>query len=108
MSKKENKSKKIVLFLSTLKPGILEKKKEKYTAPNGKEYEGLQTNEAPTKYLCDKYQKDIVEILCIVTDEAEEIAWKYFKKSIKKNIPKKKIRKKVKITKIKYDIKQDF
>lgn len=75
---------KIVLFVSILQTGRAEKK---YSAPNGKKYTGLQTNEAPVQYLLEAHP-EISEIICVVTKEAQqaaerrENAWEQFQKTI--------------------------
>ena len=58
---------KIILFVSILRA---DSKEQSYSAPNGKTYTGLQTNEAPVQYLLETHP-DISEIICVVTKEAE-------------------------------------
>jgi len=70
---------KIVLFLSSLRSDASPKE---YSCPDGSRTCGLQTNEAPVKYLLQKYS-DISEILCIVTPEAKETAWEVFDKAVR-------------------------
>ncbi len=67
------KEKKIILFLSTLSKSAKEQLKtqaqvagDDYKCPDGETVQGLQTNEAPVKYLLKKYP-DVSEILCLVT-----------------------------------------
>ena len=45
-------SKKVILFLSELKEGA---KTAKYSCPDGSDVQGTQTNEAPVKYIINKY-----------------------------------------------------
>lgn len=79
-------SKKILLFLSKL----TREEEETYMCPGSDKREvfGVQSNEAPVKYLLGRYD-DISEILCVVTKEARECqgdvtksAWDQFTKSI--------------------------
>lgn len=70
-------SKKVILFLSELKEGA---KTAKYSCPDGSDVQGTQTNEAPVKYLINKYD-DIDEIICITT-KAADTALEHFKTSI--------------------------
>lgn len=84
---------KIILFVSILPESSGE---QSYSAPNGKQYCGRQTNEAPVKYLLDVHP-EISDILCIATEEAQteykneknsranrDNAWKYFCAKIEK------------------------
>ena len=85
---------KIILFVSILRA---DSKEQSYSAPNGKTYTGLQTNEAPVQYLLETHP-DISEIICVVTKEAEKEAyneagnklilanaWEQFRKTIIKS-----------------------
>ncbi len=54
-------SKKIVLFLSSLRSGA---EASEYLCPDGNRVSGVQTNEEPVLYLLRKHA-DIAEILCI-------------------------------------------
>lgn len=67
-------AKKIILFLSELRKNAEERA---YVCPDGSTVTGIQTNEAPVKYLLRTYP-DISEIICIVTPEAVETAWTGF------------------------------
>lgn len=80
---------KIILFVSILRSGNREKL---YMSPNGKQYMGLQTNEAPVQYLLENHP-DISKIICVVTEEAQsetynegkliqENAWEQFQKTV--------------------------
>lgn len=90
---------KILLFLSKkVRNDIYE-----YESPNGKKFSGSLTNEAPVKYLCDKYKGSITEIICIVTKEAEDTAWDEFKDMVRHEISKE-----IKVIKIKYNLKKNF
>lgn len=71
-------AKKIVLFLSDFRPDASEKT---YICPGGQTVTGLQTNEAPVKYLLQEHP-DIREILCIVTPGAMRTAWDIFAREI--------------------------
>lgn len=91
---------KILLYLSQLSKTA---RKQNYECPDGEPIEGLQSNEAPVKYLLRKYN-DISEIVCIVTKEARQTAtdaiasaWDYFCKQINQTAPQ------VKITEIPYN-----
>ena len=76
-------AKKIILFLSQLHPGA---KEQIYRCPDGSEVWGTQTNEAPVRFLLRAYP-DITEILCIVTQEAEETAWAGFQDTVAREAP---------------------
>ena len=69
---------KIILFLSTMKEDA---KENEYLCPKGKSVRGKQTNEAPVKYLLREY-KEIREVICILTQEAEKTAWEHFQKVV--------------------------
>ena len=71
-------AKKIILFLSELRPNTPEKE---YICPGDLRVTGGQTNEAPVKYLL-KIHPDISEILCIVTPRALSTAWQRFSEEI--------------------------
>ena len=66
---------KIVLFLSVLNDKAPERL---YSCPKGEDVTGVQTNEAPVKYLL-RENPHISEILCILTQEAREKAWQLFR-----------------------------
>ena len=66
--------KKILLFLSDRKDGAPE---QVYTCPDGTDITGIQTNEAPVKYLLHEHP-DVKEILCLVTPTAKSGAWQPF------------------------------
>lgn len=76
--------KRILLFLSDLKPGASE---ALYACPNGEVFIGTQTNEAPVQYLLHQ-NPDTSQILCIVTKRARETAWEKFLETVKKVSPK--------------------
>ena len=59
--------KKIILFVSTMGPNA---KSRSYLCPDGQTVDGVQTNEAPVKYLLRKYNQEITGILCIVSEAA--------------------------------------
>lgn len=68
-------AKKIITFISVLKPynGVLPQEKN-YYCPNGEDsrpLKGVQTNEAPLKYLLRR-DKPIEQILCLCTDEVKQ------------------------------------
>lgn len=58
---------KIILFVSMLRDGVQERE---YLCTDGSTVRGAQTNEAPLRYLLQRYPA-IRELLCIVTPEAE-------------------------------------
>lgn len=80
-------AKKILLFLSTCRE---ESPEYEYRCPDGTMVRGVQSNEAPVKYLLACYP-DISEIICIVTEKAKQTAWERFCKEISKENPKIKI-----------------
>ncbi len=71
------KEKKIILFLSANNPSV----QETYTCPSGEPVKGRQTNEAPLRYLL-RENKDVSEILCLVTREADGTPWKYIQEVV--------------------------
>lgn len=71
-------AKKVILFLSELRPNVREKE---YICPGGLRVTGGQTNEAPVKYLLAAYP-DITQILCIVTPRAYATAWQRFSETV--------------------------
>lgn len=75
---------KIVLFLSELRENARE---VEYRCPDGSTVTGVQTNEAPVKYLLHRHP-DISEILCVVTPTAEQNAWERFQAEIAQTAPK--------------------
>lgn len=74
------KRQKIILYLSAYNENS---KLAAYDCPVGGAVEGVQTNEAPVKYLLREH-KDISEIICLVTTKAEETAWGLFQKVVQK------------------------
>lgn len=64
----EKKNYKILLFLSDLKTG----QEKSYACPEGDPVPGIQTWEAPVRYLLRKYRPDECELLCLVTEQAED------------------------------------
>ena len=70
-------AKKIILYLSAYNPNNTSP--AAYECPVGGPVEGVQTNDAPVKYLLREHP-DISEILCLVTTEAEKKAWGVFRK----------------------------
>ena len=91
-------AKKIILFLSTLRNNPEE---ISYICPDKEIETGSQTNEAPVKYLLRTWP-DINEILCIVTPEAEDIAWEWFQDTVTSIAPN------VLISEIPYETGKDF
>ena len=75
---------KIVLFLSELRENARE---VEYRCPDGSTVTGVQTNEAPVKYLLHRHPH-ISEILCVVTPTAEQNAWERFQAEIAQTAPK--------------------
>lgn len=90
--------KKIILFLSELKPNV---KETTYICPDGCTVGGIQTNEAPVLYLLHKYP-DVTEVLCIVTPIALATAWERFEGVVQAAYPK------VKLVQIPFEESQDF
>ena len=78
-------AKKIILYLSAYNPNNTTP--AAYECPVGGPVEGVQTNDAPVKYLLREHP-DISEILCLVTTEAEEKAWGRFQKVVGEANPK--------------------
>lgn len=76
-------SRKMILFLSEFRAGAEEKE---YLCPDGRTVTGLQTNEAPVRYLTRTYS-DISEILCIVTPKAQATAWERFRATVQTDCP---------------------
>ena len=72
-------AKKIILYLSAYNPNNTSP--AAYECPVGGPVEGVQTNDAPVKYLLREHP-DISEILCLVTTEAEKKAWGRFQKVV--------------------------
>lgn len=89
---------KIVLFLSELREHAQE---VEYCCPDGSVVTGVQTNEAPVKYLLHRHPK-ISEILCVVTPTAERSAWERFQAEIVQSAPK------AKCTSIPFQSETDF
>lgn len=77
-------AKKILLFLSTCRE---ESPEYEYRCPDGTMVRGVQSNEAPVKYLLARYT-EISEIICVVTEEAKRTAWERFCREISKENPK--------------------
>ncbi len=75
--------KKIILFMSELRKGATE---EEYSCIDNFKVTGMQTNEAPVKYLMSK-NPDISQIYCIVTNEALDNAWLRFESEINRDYP---------------------
>ena len=72
---------KVLLFLSKLGNSS----EQLYDCPDGTKVKGSQTNEAPVKYLLQRWP-EISEILCIVTPEAED-ALEWFRLEVEKLPP---------------------
>ena len=80
----EKKAEKIILYLSAYNekntaPAL-------YECPVGEPVEGIQTNDAPVRYLLREHP-DISEILCLVTPEAEKKAWGRFQEVVREASP---------------------
>lgn len=82
-------SKKVLLFLSELRQEPGKESEKEYLCPDESKVSGVQSNEAPVKYLLRHYE-DVSEILCVVTKEAKECrekvsksGWDWFCESIK-------------------------
>lgn len=73
-------AKKVLLFLSRLNPGS---QAAEYDCPDGSKVTGVQSNEAPVKYLLHRYP-DIAEVICVVTEDAKATAWDGFCREIHK------------------------
>lgn len=91
-------SKKIILFLSDLKPNApaLE-----YACPDGDKVIGSQTNDAPVRYLLRAYP-NIRQIICIVTELARQTAWENFQEVVREAAPA------VSVIPVPYEEGQDF
>lgn len=76
-------SKKILLFLSELRQESGKKSEKEYLCPDESKVSGVQSNEAPVKYLLQHYE-NVSEILCVVTKEAKKSGWDWFCDAIKK------------------------
>ena len=72
-------AKKIILYLSAYNPNNTSP--AAYECPVGGPVEGVQTNDAPVKYLLREHP-DISEILCLVTPEVEKKAWGRFREVV--------------------------
>ena len=72
-------AKKIILYLSAYNERSTTP--AAYQCPVGGPVEGIQTNDAPVKYLLREHP-DISEILCLVTPEAEKKAWGRFREVV--------------------------
>lgn len=70
---------KIILFLSTFHNGAQE---NIYACPDGSSVLGTQTNDAPVRYLLQTHP-DVQKILCVMTTQARETAWEYFRDIVK-------------------------
>lgn len=66
---------KILLFLSTFNPRST---LETYECPDGSKVEGIQSCDAPVKYLLQSYGKEIEEIVLILTKEAKNNGYTQF------------------------------
>ena len=75
-------AKKVILFISELHENMQE---GEYRCPDGSMVKGAQTNEAPLRYLLQRYP-EISELLCIVTPEAET-AMKHLQEIFEKERP---------------------
>lgn len=91
-------SKTIIMFVSAYDPG--KSQNNKYKCPDGSEVEGMQTNEAPVKYLLNKHP-DIEKIIGIVTEQAQS-AWEYLDQL------KNEINRKVEMKKVPYSLDENF
>ena len=81
----EKKAEKIILYLSAYNEKNTTS--ASYECPVGKPVEGIQTNDAPVKYLLREHP-NISEILCLVTPEAEKKAWGCFQEVVREVSPK--------------------
>ena len=77
-------AKKIILYLSAYNPNNTTP--AAYECPAGGPVEGVQTNDAPVKYLLREHP-GISEILCLVTTEAEKKAWGRFQGVVREANP---------------------
>ena len=91
-------ARRIILFLSDYKEDAREKS---YRCPVGEDVAGVQTNEAPVKYLLRQYD-NVKEIICIVTPRARATAWELFRDRIAGEYPG------IELTEIPYEEGQDF
>lgn len=78
------KSKKIILFLSNYNEKAVNVKD--YLCPDGQYAPGVQTYEAPIRYLL-RAHPDVSEIICIVTPEARASAWEHFMGVVRERNP---------------------
>ncbi len=74
----QEKNQKIILFLSTPNPNA---KQVDYDCPGDSTVSGVQTYDAPIKYLLSTHRA-VSEILCIVTSDAKEQSWGRFEKEL--------------------------
>ncbi|MCD7757021.1 MAG: TM1812 family CRISPR-associated protein [Clostridiales bacterium] len=74
----QEKNQKIILFLSTPNPYA---KQVDYDCPGDSTVSGVQTYDAPIKYLLSTHGA-VSEILCIVTSDAKEQSWGRFEKEL--------------------------
>ncbi len=91
-------SKKIILFLSDLKPNAAELT---YRCPDGSTVPGAQTNDAPVRYLL-RSDVTIREIICVVTRQARDSAWDHFQAVVREAAPA------VTVVSVPYEEEQDF
>ena len=76
-------SEKVILFLSELRD---DPREERFLCPDGRTVSGVQTNEAPVRYLLRRWPS-VSEILCIVTPSARASAWARFADAIRRTAP---------------------
>ena len=74
---------KIILSLSDLREGA---RAYRFRCPDNTDQRGTQTNEAPVKYLLSK-DRDIRQILCLVTPSARRSALAHFRREIGETFP---------------------
>ena len=91
-------ARRIILFLSDYKEDAREKR---YRCPVGEDVAGVQTNEAPVRYLLRQYS-GVEEIVCIVTPRAKAAAWAPFRDRIAGEYPN------IVLTEIPYEEGEDF
>ncbi len=91
-------ARRIILFLSDYKEDAREKS---YRCPVGEDVAGVQTNEAPVRYLLRQYS-GVEEIICIVTPRAKAAAWAPFRDRIAGEYPD------IVLTEIPYEEGEDF
>ena len=89
---------KIILFLSDLKSEAEEKE---YICPDQKKVKGIQTNDAPVRYLL-RSDPAVGEVICVVTQQARQSALEHFEEVVQKAAPK------AKIVPVSYEEYQDF